>query len=177
MNSKLTTALLVVLLCGSVVADNAVPDTDLPSQIRPTIKAVEDLFRGNPTTSIEEVVSKDATFQGLRPLRDMIEKQAKKPAKRFPADSKVYWQRLTDVRDETLRSQLSPDGINPSTTVIVFRDLDSRAEQKFRVIYWLSKIDGRWMIVRCADGWMDTAPLSSTSTELNLSRDTPESGE
>lgn len=120
MNSKLSVALFLAWLCGSVVADETVPDIDVPSQIRPTINAVEDLFRGNPTKSIEEVVSKDATFQGLRPLRDTIEKQAKKPAKPFPADSKVYWQRLTDVRDETLRSQLSPDGIDPSTTVLVF---------------------------------------------------------
>tara|TARA_A100001391_G_scaffold140937_2_gene98853 strand:+ start:520 stop:1071 length:552 start_codon:yes stop_codon:yes gene_type:complete len=128
------------------------------------VDELENAIQGKSHRPLEEIVTEDATFQGTRPLRAML--RDAKPVK-FAPDSRRYWLKLSEIEPNSKLSQYIPKGVDADNSVLVFRNTDERDNRRFRVFYWLSKIDGKWMVVYNADGWDSADPLASAAKELS----------
>ena len=158
--SHLIIALLLLSPASGVKAEEGAPANSPVHDIARAVDQLENAIQGKDHRPLEEFVAENATFQGMRPLRKML-KDAK-PVK-FDPDSRRFWLPLSKVEPKSKLSPYLPQGVDAENTVLVFRDTDAREDRRFRVFYWLSNTDGKWMVVYNADGWDSLEPLASAA--------------
>ena len=73
---------------------------------------------------------------------------------------------MSKVTPNSNLSQYLPEGVDAKNSVLVFRDTAKQENRRFRTFYWLSKINGKWMVVNVADGWDSLEPLASAARAL-----------
>jgi hypothetical protein len=159
------TYLLLSLLVTEVAtsADQKTPQESIATDIAPVVAAFEDALQGRDHPPLADFIAKEAKSErGL--LREELSQPARKPLA-LPAASKLYWAKLMDADAEAFRRML-PNGVDADSAVLVFRNTDSKGDESFRVVYCLSKVEGRWKVVGAADGWMANEPLASASSPL-----------
>ncbi|TWU17086.1 hypothetical protein [Allorhodopirellula heiligendammensis] len=162
--NRFSLLLLLLLPTLAIEAQETRAVETAEQEVTIVVDELENAIQGKSHRPLEEIVTEDATFQGMRPLRKML--RDAKPIK-FAPDSRRYWLKLSEIEPNSKLSQYIPEGVDADESVLVFRNTDQRDDRRFRVFYWLTKTEGKWMVVYNADGWDSADPLASAAQELS----------
>lgn len=159
--------LLVACVPGAVHADEGNEVDPMVREAAPTIAAFEAAIQGKAHPKLDSFIAPSATWEGVRPLTEVVT-DATARAKPFPDDSQLRWltsKAFTDAGLEAMvPDRLFPEGIDRDKTILVFRDVEKNTEgDVFRLLYWFSPVQGKWMAVLGHDGWGPADPLQSLS--------------
>jgi hypothetical protein len=166
---RLPATCLLLLLVPAIAAsaEQKTPHANIETDVAPVVVAFENALQGRDHPPLDEFIAKEAKGErGL--LREELSQPVQKPVT-FPDSSKLHWLNLADVDAKEFWKML-PDGVDAERSLLVFRNTDSKGDETFRVVYLLSKFEGRWMVVGAGDGWMANEPLASASSPLEISK-------
>lgn len=134
------------------------------ARVRTLVERFERAMTGSEKGDLDELLTKDATWQGTKPLRLML--SSTPPAKAFPPDSTLHWL-PADRASSALVSLKIPRETIRKGTVLVYRNVNDVGDKTFRLLYWLEPQDESFRIYRLDDGRMPTTALSRESLPLS----------
>lgn len=161
--SYLIVGLLLCLPAVRIEAEEAINADSTQHDIACVVDHLENALQRKHHPPFDEFIAETATFQGVKPLRQSL--MEGKPVE-FKPDSQRYWLSLSNIDPDSDFGTYMPKGVDGKKSVLVFRDMDTKQDERFRVLYWLSKINGKWMVVYLADGWSPNEPLASAAKIL-----------